>query len=46
MVFWEKEWGIINTQSYIQHIVPLITEYIYHHPYLQLVQDGAPGHGA
>jgi transposase len=46
MVFWEKEWGTINAQSYIQYIVPLITEYIHHHPHLQVVQDGAPGHGA
>jgi hypothetical protein len=26
--------------------VPLITDYIHHHPYIQLVQDCAPGHGA
>jgi hypothetical protein len=39
IIFWEKEWGTINAQSYIQHIVPLITEYIHSYPCLQLVQD-------
>ncbi|EED16986.1 hypothetical protein TSTA_020440 [Talaromyces stipitatus ATCC 10500] len=45
-LFLEKQWGTINAQGYIQHIVLLITEYTHHYPYLQLVQDGAPGHGA
>lgn len=46
MVFWVKEWGTINAQGYIQHIVPLIIEYVHYHPHLQLVQDATPGHGA
>ena len=47
-LFWEKEWGSINSQSCCGWIVPIIDGYMrlmkndnYH---LQLMQDGAPGH--
>ena len=47
-LFWEKEWGSINSQSYCGWIVPTIDGYMrlmkndnYH---LQLMQDGASGH--
>jgi hypothetical protein len=23
-LFWEKEWGIITSESYCQHIIPLV----------------------
>jgi hypothetical protein len=45
-VFWEKEWGMINKESYCERIVPLIHGWITLHPRLQLMQDGAPGHSA
>ena len=45
-VFWEKEWGSINQQSYSEHIVPLIQGWIRMNPHLSLMQDGAPGHAA
>lgn len=47
-LFWEKEWGSINSRSYCGRIVPIIDGYMrlmknssYH---LQLMQDGALGH--
>ncbi len=43
-LFWEKEWGTINQQSYSERIVPLIDGWIRMNPGLQLMQDGAPGH--
>lgn len=45
-LFWEKEWGTINQQTYCDRIVPLIHGWIELHPGLQLMQDGAPGHSA
>ena len=45
-MFWEKDWGSINQQSYCEHIVPLIHGWIRLHPELSLMQDGAPGHAA
>ena len=44
--FWEKAWGKINAKSYQTHILPKIAEYIYDHPGMILMQDGAPGHCA
>ena len=41
---WEKEWGSINTESYITYILPLIEECIRQDSQLQFMQDGAPGH--
>ena len=31
-VFWEKDWGSINQESYCQHTVPII------HGYLELIR--------
>ena len=45
-VFWEKSWGSIRSDSYIEHIVPTIHEYLSHHWDLVFMQDGAPGHSA
>ena len=45
-IFWEKEWGSINKDSYCERIVPLIHGWIRLHPHLQFMQDGAPGHTA
>jgi transposase len=45
-LFWEKEWGTINQESYCERIVPIIDGWIRIHPELQLMQDGAPGHAA
>ena len=43
-VFWEKDWGTINKESYSSHIVPLIHGWIRMKSQLSLMQDGAPGH--
>ena len=45
-LFWEKEWGTINQQSYCSRVVPLIHGWIRLHPTLQFMQDNAPGHQA
>jgi ketohexokinase/beta-glucosidase len=45
-LFWEKEWGSINKESYCERIVPLIDSWIRLNPHLQFMQDGAPGHSA
>ncbi len=45
-LFWEKEWGTINAESYCERIVPLIDEWMRMHPWLFLQQDGALGHDA
>jgi hypothetical protein len=41
-LFWEKNWGPINKESYCERIVPLIHEWLTVHPELRLMQDGAP----
>ena len=47
-IFWEKDWGSINQESYRAHTVPLIHGYIElqrrEGRFLILMQDGAPGH--
>jgi len=43
-LFWEKEWGTINQESYCGRVVPLIDRWLRMNPSLQLMQDGAPGH--
>lgn len=43
-LFWEKEWGTINQQSYSERIIPLINGWIRINPELVLMQDGAPSH--
>lgn len=50
-IFWEKDWGTINANSYCQHIVPVIDRWIrssHEDPdqRLILMQDSAPGHAA
>lgn len=50
-IFWEKDWGKINAETYRAHTIPII------HGWVQLckeqlgedlilMQDGAPGHAA
>jgi hypothetical protein len=43
-VFWGKDWGIIRSETYCAHILPLIHGWLTMHPSLQLMQDNAPGH--
>jgi transposase len=43
-LFWEKEWGSINKESYCERIVPLIHGWLRLHPELCFMQDNAPGH--
>ena len=45
-LFWEKEWGTINSETYSERIVPIIHGWMTLNPHLQLMQDGAPEHGA
>ena len=49
-IFWEKDWGSINKDSYQAHTVPIIHGYIEmmrrYGIHLVLMQDGAPGHAA
>lgn len=49
-LFWEKDWGKINSQSYCEKIVPIIDGWIpvcrQNGEELILMQDGAPGHAA
>lgn len=45
-LFWEKDWGTINKDSYCEDIVPIIHGWIRLNPDLILMQDGAPGHAA
>jgi ketohexokinase/beta-glucosidase len=44
-IFWEKSWGTINYQSYCEHIVPILEDYI-RRTGLVLIQDNATGHAA
>jgi len=41
--FWEKDWGTISSQSYCEHIVPILEDYIRRTGRI-LMQDNAPGH--
>ena len=49
-LFWEKDQGSINEESYREHTLPLIHEWICenerHNIELYFMQDGAPGHRA
>ncbi|KAF1937113.1 hypothetical protein EJ02DRAFT_477740 [Clathrospora elynae] len=45
-IFWEKEWGTINKESYCERIVPLVDGWMHMNPHLSFMQDGAPGHAA
>ena len=44
-LFWEKDWGTITRESYREHTVPVVLEYIImEHPELSFMQDNAPSH--
>jgi transposase len=45
-LFWEKEWGTINTQSYIDRILPLIDGWLRLQSGLVFMQDNAPAHAS
>jgi transposase len=49
-IFWEKEWGSINEDSYQQHTVPIIQGWIrlneFNNIPLVLMQDNASGHAS
>ena len=49
-IFWEKDWGSINSESYCAHTVLIIHGYMElcrrNRMDLILMQDGAPGHAA
>ena len=45
-LFWEKEWGTINKESYTQRIVPLVDGWLRLYPGLLFMQDNAPAHSA
>ena len=49
-IFWEKDWGPINSESYCAHTVPIIHEYLelcrWNGVFLKLMQNGAPGQAA
>lgn len=44
-VFWEKQWGTITSDSYLQRIAPLVQQYALHRG-LVYMQDNASGHSA
>ena len=49
-IFWEKNWGTINSESYCVNKVPIIHGWIElchrNGVSLKLIQNGAPGHAA
>ena len=45
-IYWDKSWGKINSQSYCEHIIPLIKEYLAINPGLLFQQDNAAGHAS
>ena len=45
-LFWEKEWGKINSETYCQRIVPLVQGWLRIRPRLKFMQDNAPGYAA
>jgi len=45
-LFCEKKWKSINKESYCERIIPLVDGWLGLNPYLQFMQDGAPGHSA
>ena len=46
LLFWEKEWGTINAESYCDYTLPFLDAWQRMHPELNIMQDGAPGHAA
>jgi transposase len=45
-IFFEKQWEGITQESYSEHILPQVAEYMRTHPGLLFQQDNAPGHRA
>ena len=45
-IFWEKDWGKINQETYQAYTVPVIHGWIRLNLDLKLMQDNAPGHAA
>jgi transposase len=45
-IFWEKDWGQINQETYQAHTVPVVHGWIRLNPGLKFMQDNAPGHAA
>ena len=45
-LFWEKDWGTINKESYCERVVPIVHGWIRLNPGLRFMQDNAPGHAA
>ena len=45
-VFWEKDWGKINKESYSEHIIPVVEGWMKLTSGLLFMQDNAPGHAA
>ena len=46
-LFWEtEEWGTINSDTFTEHIVPLIQQHIRKNANLLFMQDNAPIHGS
>ena len=46
ILIWDKNWGTLTSDSYCQHILPLIQLEKQANPGLLLMQDGAPCHAA
>lgn len=45
-LFWEKEWGTITAEEYIQRVIPLIDGWIRMKPGQVFMHDNAPSHRA
>jgi transposase len=43
-IFWEKEWGSINSERYDRYILSKIQEFMDENPGLIFMQDNAPSH--
>jgi hypothetical protein len=51
IIFWEKSWGTIRSVSYLEHIVPVLRDWLEHEELTTgqphwIVQDNAPAHAA
>jgi transposase len=45
-LFWEKDWGRINADTYCEHVVSMVRAYFTTQNGLLLMQDGTPGRRA
>jgi hypothetical protein len=45
-IFWEKDWGTIDAESYQAHTIPVVHGWMRMHPGHIYMQDGAPAHAA